>query len=305
MKSKLIWALVVLVVLPIVAIFAYRRRENPPPKIRDLSGGLKIQRQRIDRAINTADELSVNEAISSLSEYNESFELAQLAGKSSASLGFLKINCMLGDRRISKIFEHLKSLPATVADAKAQRIFEDHLTILQKEWQKLAKTGGLPGTGPPHHATSAGAFFCSFFSSKEIFDSKIKRWNALLGQPEFERLRYPTRLIEPLFHMNLLVISGHKHGKSVSQLNKELAPLCEKIWGEEKPSVQVTQMRMFQHNAETLETDFTHRTLGVPASGNAVLLELPGFASPFSSLHLQNVEVADQFLNCIRTWRDR
>ena len=258
MKPQFIWTFIFLAVWLIEAAFTYGQTENPPPKFQDLSGGANIQRQRIDRAIETAGKLNVDEAIASLSEYNESFELAQLAGKSSASFGFLKINCMLGDRRISKIFQHLNSLPVTVADAKAQRIFEDHLAILQKEWQKLAKTGGLPGTGPPHHATSAGAFFCSFFSSKEIFDSKIKRWNALLGQPEFERLRYPTRLIEPLFHMNLLVISGHKHGKSVSQLNKELAPLCEKIWGEEKPSVQVTQMRMFQHNAETLETDFTH-----------------------------------------------
>lgn len=136
-------------------------------------------------------------------------------------------------------------------------------------------------------------------------DSKIKRWNTVLGQPEFERSSCRTRLIDPLFHLNLLVISGNKHGRSVSQLNKELGTLCKKIYGEEKPFLQVTQMRMFQHSAETLETDFTHRTRGVPASGNAVLLELPGFASPFSSLHLQNVEVADQFLNCIRTWRDR
>ncbi len=294
-----------MVVLSIVAILAYRRRENPPPKIRDLSGGAKIQRQRIDRAINTADELSVNEAIASLSEYNESFELAQLASTTSASFGILTINSMLGDRRISKIFEHLKSLPVAVADAKAQRIFEDHLAILQKEWQKLAKTGGLPGTGPPHHATSAGAFFCSFFSSKETLDSKIKRWNTVLGQPEFERIPYPTRLIDPLFHLNLLVISGNKHGRSVSQLNEELVPLCKKIYGEEKPFLQVTQMRMFKWSAETLDTDFTHRTRGVPASGNAVLLELPGFASPSSSLRVQKVDVADQCLNCIRTWRDR
>lgn len=163
MKSRVIWTLAVMVVLSIMAIITYRRRENPPPRIRDLSGGAKIQRQRIDRAINTASTVSVDEAIASLRKYNESYELAALAGQSPASKGKVYMNCMLGDRRISKIFEHLMSLPATEANAKAQQIFEDHLASLQKEWQNFAKIGGLQRTGPPHHAASAGLFFCSFF----------------------------------------------------------------------------------------------------------------------------------------------
>ena len=89
---------------------------SPPPKIRDLSGGAKIQRQRIDRAINTASAVSVDEAIASLSEYNESYELAGLATMTSSSLGYCFMNSMLADRRISKIFEHLSSLPANEAN---------------------------------------------------------------------------------------------------------------------------------------------------------------------------------------------
>ncbi len=305
MRSRIIWTLAVVVVLSILAVFTYRRRENPPPRIRDLSGGARIQRQRIDRAINTASAVSVDEAIASLSEYNESYELAALAGESPAIKGTLYINRMLGDRRISKIFEHLSSLPATKANAKAQQIFDDHLATLQKEWRNLAKNGGLPRTGPPHHAVSAGLFLCSFFSSRETLDSKIQHWHDALIRPEFEKIPYPSRLIDPLFHLNLLVISGHKHGRSVSQLNKELESLCQKIFRDEKPFLQVTQMRMFKYSAETLATDFTHRTRGVPASGNSVLLELPGFADPASPRRFQKVDVADQFLNCIRTWRDR
>ena len=63
-------------------------------------------------------------------------------------------------------------------------------------------------------------------------------------------------------------------------------------------------MRMFKYSAETLATDFTHRTRGVPASGNSVLLELPGFADPASRMRFQKVDVADQCLNCVRTWRN-
>lgn len=228
----------------------------------------------------------------------------------SSSLGYCFMNSMLADRRISKIFEHLSSLPANEADAKAQQIFDDQFALFVKEWRNFVKNRGIPLTGPPHHAASAGLLLCSSFCSKETLNSKIQRWNDTMTQPEFEQndgVKYGERgrLIDRVFHLNLLVIAGQNYGKSVSQLNKELDSLCQKISGNGKPFLQVTQMRMFKWSAETLDTDFTHRTRGVPASGNAVLLELPGFADANSSLRLQNADVTEQLLNCVRTWRDR
>lgn len=310
MKSRITWVLIVMVVLSIFAIFTFLRRESPPPRIRDLSRGAKIQRQRIDRAIETASGLDVNQAIVSLSKYNESFELAGLATMTPSSPGFCFMNSMLADRRISKIFEDHSSLPATEANAKAQSIFDDQFVVFIKEWRNFAKNGGRPRTGPPHHAASAGLLLCSFFCSQKTLDSKIQRWNDMIRQPEFEQIDRvqiysPSRFIDRLFHLNLLVISGQKHGKSVSHLNQELAVLCQKIKGKGKPFLEVTQMKMFKWSAETLDTDFTHRTRLVPASGNAVLLELPGFADPNSWLFLDNLDVADQCLICIKTWRDR
>ncbi len=68
-------------------------------------------------------------------------------------------------------------------------------------------------------------------------------------------------------------------------------------------------MKMFKWSAETLDTDFTHRTRGIPSSDDSVLLELPGFADPNSSSRIQYAEdanvVAQQLLNCIRTWLDQ
>ncbi len=310
MKSQVIWILVVLFVLSTFAIFTFRRAENPPPKIRDLSGGAKIQRQRIDRAIGTARAVNVDEAIMSLSQYNESFELAGLASMTSSSLGSCFMNSMLADRRISKIFEHLSSLPAKEADVKAQQIFDDQFAIFVKEWQNFAKKRGVPRTGPPHHGASAGLFLCSYFSSKETLDSKIQRWNDTIRQPEFEQLdgvqvHATTRFIDRLFLLNLLVLSGHRQKRSISQLNSELESICQKINEDKAWYPQVTQMRMFKWSAETMDTDFTYRTRGVPASGNSVLLELPGFANANSSLFLQIPDVAEQLLNCVRTWRDR
>ena len=309
-KSIVIWVLVVMVVLSIFAVFTFRRRESTPPKIRDLSGGAKIQRQRIDRAIETAKVLNVDEAIMSLSQYNESFELAGLAGTTSSSLGYCFMNSMLADRRLSKIFEHLSSLPAAEANAKAEQVFDDQFSIFVNEWRNFAKKRGIPETGPPHHAASAGLFLCSFFCSKETLDSKIQRWNETIRQPEFEQIKgvqfhAPTRFIDRLFLLNLIVLSGHSQKRSISQLNSELESLCQKINEDKDSYPRVTQMRMFKWSAETLDTDFTHRTRGVPASGNSVLLEFPGFANANSSLFLKIPDVTEQLLSCVRTWRDR
>lgn len=315
MNSRVIWTLALLAVFSFLAIFMYRRRENPPPRIRDISGGAKIQRQRIDRAIATAGELNVDEAISSLSQYNESYELALLASFSPASGGKCYTKAIFADRRISKVFEYLTSISSKEADMRSQQIFEEHfetLLIKWKEWTdlKLKKVETMPKTGSPHHAASAGLFLCSYFCSRETLDLKIQRWNATLGAPEFDKLEgikthTPTRRIDPLFHLNLLVISGQRRQKSVKYLNTELDSLCQKMLPGEEPFLQVTQMRMFKWSAETLDTDFTHRTRGVPASGNAVLIELPGFADPDAYINLGNPDVAKMCENCIRTWRDR
>ena len=100
--------------------------QQSPSKILYLSGGATVQRQRIDRAIETAGKLNVEEAIQSLSQYNESYELAGIATMSPSSPGSCFMNSMLADRRISKVLEHLLSLPVAEAETKAQQIFDEH-----------------------------------------------------------------------------------------------------------------------------------------------------------------------------------
>lgn len=321
MKSRVQGWLALLIVLTFMASSWSQQQEVAPPKIHDISGGAKTQRERIDRAIATAGDLSVEEAISSLGQYNESYELAGLASLSPASPGHCFMKSILADRRISKVFEHLSLMPAKEADNRSQQIFEEHFSTLHEKWKEwgssktrmagtLLDSKNWPKTAAPHHAASAGLFLCSFFCSREVMDSKIKRWNDTLGASDFENLdgiqmHTPTRMIDPLFHLNLLVISGYRHQRSVKQLNKDLESLCRRIYPSSKPFLQVTQMKMFQWNAETLDTDFTHVTRGIPASGNSVLLELPGFANPNSSLEVSDPDVAKLCDHCIRTWRDR
>ena len=161
---------------------------------------------------------------------------------------------------------------------------------------------------PTHHAASIGLFLCSYFCSPQILDSNIKLWTEARNRSEIEKIEGvrhldPTRFIDPLFQLNLLVIAGDRKGASTKSLDKELDILTRKITGDTKPFLVISKMKLFKWNAETLDTDFTHRTRGVSASGNSVLLELPGFADPNSSLNLQKRDVAEQLMNCVRAWR--
>jgi hypothetical protein len=299
MQSRFIYTIAIGIIFLSVETALSWQQDLAPPNSRD----------RIERAIGTAGRLDVDQAIVSLSEYNESYELAELAGKSSASTGVVYVNSILADRRVSKIFEHLSSLPAHEADAKAQQIFDGHLDSLVRVWKVFVAKGELQHIGPPHHATSAGLFLCSFFCSSETLHSKIQIWNDSLRKPEFSKfdhskLVWPHRLIDPMFQLNLVLISGSRRRKSIGQLNTQLAILCQKITGDAEPFLQVIQMKLFKWSAETLDTDFTHRTRGVPASENTILLELPGFASNDAWYRLSRPSVAEQCLNCVRAWSD-
>ena len=334
MKSRRVWAVIVLVFLiAIPAWTVYREtykvrsvvdavpiqvdaapsmpvQPNEHRHPRNLSGGATIQRQRIDRAIDTARQMTVAEAIESLNKQNESYMLAFHAKQSPSSLGRCFMNSMRGDRRICKIFEHLLSLPPKDADREAQSMFDNQFPIFVEEWRNFKKLGGLPNTGPHHHALSAGLFFCSYFCSKEVLDSKIQKWNDTLGQPEFAQWEGgvafgPSRVIDQMFLFNLLAISGDRHQKSIDQLNRDLEVVCRKISGDDKPFLQVTQMSFYKPTAETSDTDFTHITRGVPASDTEILIEIPGFADPDASSRLQSPYGWNPLLSTIRDWRDR
>lgn len=306
-QKKLLLA--VLVVLSVFAASAFSQQQNLPQKS-GLSGGATNQRQRIDRAIDTAMLMTVEEAIQSLNKHNESYQLAHLSTLTPASPGRCFMNSMRGDRRICKIFEHLLSLPPKEADKEAQSMFDNQFPIFVDEWRKGVRQSGFPKTGPHHHSLSAGLFFCSYFCSKDDLDSRIQKWNETLRKPEFEqsesgKLFAPSRVIDPMFHLNLLVISGYRHQKSIAELNRDLETVCKKIAGEGKPFLQATQLSFYKSYAETTDTDFTHITRGAPASDTQLLIEIPGFASHDASLNLQIPDRWDPCLATVQAWRDR
>lgn len=310
LTNKWIILLMMFVLLSGALYFVYRRNSVQAPTSRDISGGAIVQRERIDKAIDTASKLDPAEAIVSLHEYSESYEVAQLASLSPTSLGICYLKQVLADRRASKIFEHFQSLSNDDSSQEASKMFDSKLALLEREWNRQAEgeTDSVGNLGPLHHATSVAAFLCSYFCSPALFDEKLKRWDTsvvsdAIDQIEGVELMAINRFVDPLFRLNLLVISGSRNGASVEVLNKELDALTRRITGDPEPFLQVETVNLFRWNAETLDTDFTHVTRGVPASANSLLLELPGFPDPNSSLFVQDKKVFAVLEKTIDAWR--
>lgn len=298
----LLGAFIVLAVVGVV-----RRRNMPAPVSRDLSGGAKIQRERIDRVIENTSQLDIEEILASLSVYGESYALAGLASMSPSSLGHCFMKQIVADRRVSKVFEFLQSRSTSEASKQASTIFDTQFSILLSEWDRISNTPGDDSTDPRHHAASAGLFLCSYFCSPGVFEEKLSEWDEKMSNTTYDKIQgvglSGSRYIDPLFRLNLLVISGDRNGQSTDILNQELETVSRGISGDSKPFLKIEPVKLFRWNAETLDTDFTHISRNVPASGNSVLLELPGFLDPDASLYLQDEQIFAKLEKTINKWR--
>ena len=275
---------------------------------RDLSGGAKIQRQRIDRVIASTESLSIDKAIAELANRNEAYDLIGLAAMSPSSRYPHYMSKIVADRRVSKIVEYLDSLSQSKAAQVSEEIFDSQFAKFLAEWKRLSSSRGRANTGPTHHAASVGLFLCSCYCSPQVLNKKISLWRKSLSDESFEQidgvsLLVESRFIDRLFHLNLLVISGFKAGESIEELDKKLKKASAAITDDSRQFLQVTNLSLFRWNAETLTTDFTYVTRGVPASVNSILSEFPGFADPNSSRFLRDEDVFKHLLQIMEEWQ--
>lgn len=274
------------------------------------------QRQRIDRTIDFVADLSVQQAVESLSEYNETFELASLASLSSASIGSLYLNQIRGDRRVAKIWQYLDSLPAERAEAISSAMADQKISEYHSHYAGRESDPNWPRheSDPKRHAASAALFFCSYFCMPETLDAKMQEWDRLMSSNQFaighgpsgdywkSLLRY-----DPLFGANLLVISGARQGRSVQDLNQRLESQYSPGPQYESPFT-VETANLFRSDALTVDTDFTAVTRGAAFDNTDIIVTFPAFLNPDASLFVAHVDDASQrsreLYDLIRHWRD-
>ncbi len=313
-KGRLVVALFAALMIFTLSI-AFFRKVSQRPVVTLSAGQPSVQRQRIDQSIETVADMSIAEAIQSLSEYNETYELANLSSLSSASFGVLYINQIRGDRRVTKIWQYLSKLPKEQAAAIAEKMADDKIRDFHQLYVNREQNRVLSRVlrGPKRHAASAALFFCSYFCSPDVLDAKMQLWDRLMGSSDFAAFHGPIGdtpfsllRYDPLFGANLLVISGTRQGKSVAELNRRLA-----AWDPDRQpgfdsKLQVSTASLFKSDAATFDTDFTAVTRGHPVNPSDELASFPAFLDPDLELRYRTTDDSFEpnFRRFLLKWRD-
>ncbi len=283
-----------------------------PPSNLDHTDGERMGRIQIDRFIQTTSAMEIDAVLNSLNENGETYSIVSSASRSS-SVGSCYIKQVLADRRALRIFQYLSEKDADVASTESAAIFDEKLRLLANDWGRLTSAksvsyDNLAALGPDHHAASIALFFCSFFCAPEILDQKMKDWDDAMDLPKFEKIEGDQflkvhRCIDPLFRLNILLISGRRNGADVGGLELKITALSPLITGGKSSFLKVKDLKLFKWNAAASDTHFVYMTRGVPASENAVLLILPGFTELTADVYLQNPQTFSLVRQTIDQWR--
>jgi hypothetical protein len=271
---------------------------------RDLSGGVPIQRRRIDRFIETTAPMSFDDAARSLNEYTEGYELAMQATLAHGTVnpGVILLE-ILADRRVAKLYEMLAQEPKRDAALKCAALFQEKLRV-HVEQTKQFRSGTHPDpvrymSAVHLHAATAALFLCAHFCDKKTFLACLDKWHAEFpGDSRSMPGVIVSGLPETLFELNMLLLILEKEGTSRAELNTWLAELGTQF-GFEQATIE--SVPFYKWNAHTNNTDFTHIHRFVPTDDEALLMEIPGFRNWPYGKFVGIAEVQEDVIAAVRT----
>lgn len=243
-----------------------------------------VQRQRIDRFIESTGAMTYEELAAALNKYSEGYELVQLAGMSGGgsptpSVSMLKV---LGDRRVAKMYEILSKEEPKVVAERASALFAEKLARQVEETrltrEKDPKADPSFGTAVHAHALNAAFFLCAITCDKATVLKHLEEWHAAF--PDDHQL-YPdpfsSGLPNSLFELNVYLLLLHRDGASQAELKLRVDELKREFGWEDDDSFKFEMLRLYRWNAHTTDRDFTHITRGAPTDDKDILLEVAGF----------------------------
>ena len=282
----------------------------------DLSGGVSVQRARIDWFIEDTASMELDELIESLDESEHlGYQLTQFATISHGSFNPpVRMLGVLADRRVAKIYEILSEQDEALASRTAASVFDEKLKTYADQLAKC-RSGKTDCqhvlTRAPEHAVSAALFLCARFCSRELFMDKLESWYATFpGAKRDLASMVSGGLPDALLELNLLLYVMHRNGASVDDLNERLKDASRKPGTpsfpprivQEYPPIQLGLLPFSRSDAHTNATDFTHVTRGVPADKQAILAEVPGFDNWPSTPFFVDADEQARVLKIVRSW---
>ena len=258
-------------------IFSVRMHPQQPPAIAtptktDYSGGVPIQRSRIEKYISKVADRDIDQLIADLNLYEALLEFSR--NRCQDPMCELTFEACLANRSVAAIYEYLLQQNTEYASSLCKRVFDEKFQKLKSDWAQIfyewETEGGCKKPVPvieDYQATSAALFLVAAFCSSEILMNCTDDWvnyseearSRVLENPDLEPLLNECQMracIEPLFLLNLFFwhLTERHHLGSI-------ASLCAQL---EIASIPESQIPFVAWDGHTNASDFTHNHANVP-----------------------------------------
>lgn len=262
-----------------------RPQETPrsSPSSPDISGGVPIQRARIDEFINTVQKETLEQSIENLNLHEWNVLRSGLKSYVSHPDPHLTDRC-LANRRLARIFEDFSKMPEAERTRRSTALFDKTLADF-RNGVDLALTR-WENDDPPKSVTelygekrslaayswalAGGQLVCAQFCPLDTALDSYARTNQLLDEIRArvenagEKLKAPyfevSSLRDPsLFDINLARILFERHFNV-----KDMDTLMP-------ADMKAHATAFYAWNAHTNEQDFTHQRRGVPPDSDRIL----------------------------------
>lgn len=262
----------------------FRWQESSSPAFEgDISGGVPIQRGRIDDFIERISKETYAESVANLNFHEDNVLRAALDNYPIYSDSHLTEVC-LANRRLARIYEHLMKLPEAQRSSEAMKLFDKTLgefrgkaNLILTRWEQ-----GNPPTSPHElfekgrsfdgyrWALAGSQFLCMICCSLKDCISCNDRMNALRDELKARADANPAKLGGPYTEIEYLLDQNRFEVNLARIVISRFFDVAE--MDEFMPTdMQATETPFFAWNAHTNQQDFTHQRRGVPTDDKHLL----------------------------------
>lgn len=262
----------------------FRWQESLSPSFQgDISGGVPIQRGRIDSFIERISKESYEETVANLNFHEDNVLRAVLDPYPVYSDPHFTETC-LANRRLARVYEHLMKLPEPQRSGEAMKLFDKSLAEFRSK-ANLILTRWEQGNPPtsPHElfekgrsfdgyrwALAGSQFLCVICCSLKDCISCNDRMNEMRAELKGRTDANPKKLSGPYTEIEYLL------GQNLFEVNLARIVFTRFFDVAEMdafmPSdMKATETPFFAWNAHTNQQDFTHQRRGVPTDDQHIL----------------------------------
>ena len=230
------------------------------------------RQQQVDRFTESTGAMSYAELAASLNKYSEGYELVQMAGLTPGPTPMVRMQQVLADRRLAKMYEILSKEGPEVAAERATALFSEKLKRQIEETRLTRaqdpKADPSFGTAVHLHAVNAALFLCAITCDKTTVLKNLDEWHAAFPGDD-QRTPGPdsSGLPDSLFVLNIYLLLLHRDGASQAELKQRVDELKREFGRGDDDSFRFEMLRFYRWNTQTNEWD----------DDKKVLLQVPGF----------------------------